>query len=187
MQHISSPQAVINADRQQERPPIENAPWHFYWISHRQKGQLRWWVGWADSWRNACPPSKLPLQREPCPLCGLAHVGGIIVWQSGDDAGAFLQEGKKIFTGGKMIVQCVCVLVLLHGFGHCVITCKSGLCSIIWRCAESKSKKLHPKIKTTENDAKRLAARICQSQFGRFTLLKRETLFSSQLGQSVSM
>lgn len=46
---------------------IQNGPCHFYWISHQQKGQLRWWVLVGGQLKKLpCPPDKLPLQSVHC-------------------------------------------------------------------------------------------------------------------------
>lgn len=57
---------------------IQNGPCHFYWISHQQKGQLRWWVLVGGQLKkNRAHQANYPCKSVHCPLCGLAHVGGI--------------------------------------------------------------------------------------------------------------
>ena len=55
---------------------IQNGPCHFYWISHQQKGQLRWWVLVGGQSKTTVPTRQTaPSRALPCPLCGLARVG----------------------------------------------------------------------------------------------------------------
>ena len=57
---------------------IQNGPCHFYWISHQQKGQLRWWVLVGGQLKTTVPTRQTaPSRALLCPRCGLAHVGGV--------------------------------------------------------------------------------------------------------------
>lgn len=66
-------------------PSIQNAPWHFYWISHRQKGQLRWWVSVGGQLKETVPtrqtaPAERALPTVWARTCRWHHVSGAFRW-----------------------------------------------------------------------------------------------------------
>lgn len=61
---------------------IQNGPCHFYWISHQQKGQLRWWVLVGGQLKETVPtrqtaPAECALPTVWARTCRWHHVSAL--------------------------------------------------------------------------------------------------------------
>lgn len=61
---------------------IQNGPCHFYWISHQQKGQLRWWVLVGGQLKETVPtrqtaPAECALPTVWARACRWHHDGAL--------------------------------------------------------------------------------------------------------------
>lgn len=65
-------------------PSIQNAPCHFYWISHRQKGQLRWWVSVGGQLKETVPTRQTAPAERALPTVWARtcrhHASGAFRW-----------------------------------------------------------------------------------------------------------